>query len=212
MKPILCAAMLATAMLALAGCSRPDAANEANLSAALEKHFEAHGDLCIGRHAWPVDVPDLPVAGGLRDGIQMPALEHAGLVAHVNAQMKLHHQNGDEETVKALRYDLTDKGRQFVNAHPKTAARGAEAALPDLCYGHVRLRKISGWDKPRMSDDNPAREITTVHYTYTLEAAPWARDAAVQGAFPMLAHVVKGSGSTELTQDLVIANGGWQPI
>jgi hypothetical protein len=142
----------------------------------------------------------------------MPALEHAGLVAHVNAEMKLHHQTGEDETVKALRYDLTDKGRQFVNAHPATAARGADASQPDLCYGHVRLGKISGWDKPRKSDDQPARAITTVHYTYTLEPAPWARDPAVQGAFPMLAHVVKGSGKMELTQDMVVADGGWRPL
>lgn len=111
MKPTLCAAMLISLMLALAGCKQPDAANETNFTAALEQHFDTHGDLCIGRHAWPVDVPDLPVAARLRDCIQMLALEHAGLVAHVNAEMKLRHQNGEEETVKALRYDLTGKGR-----------------------------------------------------------------------------------------------------
>ena len=213
MKPILTSIMLAAAAtLLLAGCNTPDAANEANFRAALDKHLQSHGDLCIGRHKWPVDVPDLPVSAQLRDGIQMPALEHAGLVSHVQAEMTLHHQNGSDELVKALRYDLTEKGRQFVNANPRTAARMAEASQPDLCYGHVRLAKVIGWDKPHNTDDKPARLTTTVRYTYTLEPAPWAKDAMVQGAFPVLARVMRGSGSLELKQQMVAAAGGWQPL
>jgi hypothetical protein len=212
MKPILFATIAALAMLA--GCSAPDAPNEANFRAALEKQLEAHGDLCIGRHSWPVDVPDLPVAGTLRDGIQMPALEHAGLVAHTSAEMTLRHQNGETETVKALRYDLTDKGRGFVNAHPGTAAKGTDTAEPDLCYGHVRVNKVTGWDTPKASGvgDKAAHATTTVRYTYMLDPAPWASDAAVQGAFPVLARVVRGSGTMELTQQLVATSGGWQPM
>ncbi len=61
MKPILFATVAVLALLA--GCSAPDAPNEANFRAALEKQLEAHGDLCIGRHSWPVDVPD-PARGG----------------------------------------------------------------------------------------------------------------------------------------------------
>lgn len=204
-------ACLAAAVALLSACSPADAPSEANFRAALDKHFEAHGDLCIGRHTWPVDVPDVPSAGQLRDGIQMPALEHAGLVAHTDAEMTLQHQNGERETVKALRYNLTDKGRQLLNAHPKTAARGADPAQPDLCYGHVRLAKVIGWDKPHAADDGAARQTTVVRYTYTLDAAPWAADAMVQGAFPVLARVIKGSGSMELSQAMVATSGGWQP-
>lgn len=213
MKPILLtAALTAATSLLLAGCTRPDAATEANFSAALDKHLTAHGDLCIGRHQWPVDVPDLPVAAQMRDGIQMPALEHAGLVSHVGAEMTLHHQNGEDEKVRALRYDLTDKGRQFVNASPHTAAHGAGASQPDLCYGRVRLAKVTGWDTPQKSAETPVRLTTTVRYTYTLEPAPWAGDASVQGAFPVLARVVKGSGKLELKQAMVATGGGWEPL
>lgn len=210
MKPIVLTTLMAA--LTLAGCHRPDAANEANFSAALEKHLDAHGDLCIGRHTWPVDVPDVPDAGHLRDGIQMPALEHAGLVEHVDAGMKVRRRDGSEEVVKALRYDLSAKGKALFNAHPQTAARGADAAQPDLCYGHVRLAKIAGWDTPHKSEDDPAHLVTTVRYTYTLDPASWARDAVVQGAFPVLAHVVKGSGSVELKQTLVATDDGWRPL
>lgn len=76
----------------------------------------------------------------------------------------------------------------------------------------MRRGKIQSWDKPHRSDDKPAREITTVHYTYTLEPAPWARDETVQHAFPILARVVKGSGSMELTQEMVVTDGGWKPL
>lgn len=213
MKPILTlAALAATTTLLLAGCDRPDMASEAGFRAALDQHLQAHGDLCIGRHAWPVDVPDGPGATQLRDGIQMPALEHAGLVAHVPAQMTLHHQDGSDEVVKALRYDLTDKGRQQLNPHPRTAARTAGADAPDLCYGHVRLARVTGWDKPHDTADKPARLATTVRYTYTLEPAPWAHDAMVQGAFPVLARVMRGSGTLELKQEMVATGGGWQPL
>lgn len=210
-KPAILFAPILMAVL-LAGCNQPDAASEANFRTALDKHLEARGDLCIGRHSWPVDVPDLPIAGQLRDGIQMPALEHAGLVAHVNAEMTLRHQDGSSETVKALRYDLTRKGRQFVKAHPQTAAHGTDAAQPDLCYGHVRLAKVTGWDKPHKTDNSPAQLATTVRYTYTIDAAPWAYDAAVQGAFPVLARVIKGNNSMMLTQAMVATGGGWQPL
>ncbi|CAG9226678.1 conserved hypothetical protein [Paraburkholderia tropica] len=212
MKTVFLTTMIAAATLALGGCHSRDAANQANFSAALEQHFEAHGDLCIGRHSWPVDVPDVPAAGRLRDGIQMPALEHAGLVEHVDAEMKLHRRDGADETVKARRYDLTAKGKALFNAHPHTAARGADAAQPDLCYGHVRLAKVAGWDAPHKSEDDPAHLVTTVRYTYTLDPAPWARDAAVQGAFPVLARVVNGSGSLELKQMLVAGDDGWHPL
>lgn len=198
--------LLCTA-IALTACGHPDAANEANFRAGLEKQLAEHGDLCIGRHTWPVDVPDLPVAAQMRDGIQMPALEHAGLVSHVAAEMTLRHQDGSSETVKALRYDLTETGRGFVNAHPKTAAHGAEADTPDLCYGHVKLAKVTGWDKP--VHDNASRLTTAVRYTYTLDATPWAADTMVQQAFPVLARVVKGSGTMELKQMMVATSGGW---
>ncbi|RZT42467.1 hypothetical protein [Cupriavidus agavae] len=209
MKTIQLCAAVAGGIALLAGCGHPDAATEANFRAGLEQQLAAHGDLCIGRHEWPVDVPDLPVAAQMRDGIQMPALEHAGLVAHVPAEMTLKHQDGSSETVKALRYGLTDKGRSFVNAHPKTAAHGA-GETPDLCYGHVRLARVTGWDKPQAARDNAGRPVTTVRYTYTLDAAPWAGDARVQQAFPVLARVVKGSGTMELAQTMVATSGGWR--
>lgn len=199
--------------LMLGGC-QTNAANDTNFTAALQKHFEAHGDLCIGRHAWPVDVPDLPMASGLRDGIQMPALEHAGLVAHVPAEMTWPHRDGTSETVKALRYDLTDKGRTFVKAHPMTAARvpaaGATSTTDsDVCYGTIRLGKVVDWEKPHKADGDAGKEATTVRYTYMFDAAPWTADPLVQKAYPVLATVVKGSGSMVLSQDMVQTDSGW---
>jgi hypothetical protein len=199
--------------LTLGGCQE-NAATQANFTTALQKHFEGHGDLCIGRHAWPVDVPDLPMASGLRDGIQMPALEHAGLVAHVSAEMTQPHRDGTSETVKALRYDLTDKGRAFVKAHPLTAARvpaagAASVADADVCYGTIKLEKVMDWTPPTKADGDAARQTTVVRYTYTFDAAPWTADRVVQKAFPVLASVVHGSGSMVLSQDMVQTDSGW---
>ncbi len=76
------------------------------------------------------------------------------------------------------------------------------------------MNKVTGWDTPKTSGggDKAPRQTATVRYTYMLDPAPWASDAAVQGAFPVLARVVRGSGTMELTQQLVATGGGWQPM
>ncbi|WP_420997803.1 hypothetical protein ACKI2N_020655 [Cupriavidus sp. 30B13] len=205
--PALLACALPLALLA--ACQQAATPSERNFGAALSKHFETHGELCVGRHEWPVDVPDTPAATGLRDGIQMPALEQAGLVAHTAAEMTLHHQDGSSETVKARRYALTDKGRAYFHDKPQTSAATADAAKADLCYGKVTLARVLDWEPPRSGQGTPPHQVTTVRYTYVIDAAPWTREPAVQKAFPVLARVVNGSGTMPLTQTLTLTDAGW---
>ncbi|MGO4331072.1 hypothetical protein [Cupriavidus sp. M-11] len=199
----------ALSLTLLAACQQASDPSERNFGAALQQYFEGHGELCIGRHLWPVDVPDTPAASGLRDGIQMPALERAGLVAHTPAEMTLHHQDGSSETVKARRYQLTDKGREYFREHPQVSTAQAGAAQADLCYGKISLARVLDWEPPRAGEGARPRQTTTVRYTYVIDAAPWTREPAVQQAFPVLARVVKGSGSMPLTQALTLTDAGW---
>lgn len=204
---------ITTAMLAgglaigLAGC-KPAAPTTDTFTRVLQQHIDSHAELCIGRHAWPLDVPDVPERATLRDYVQMNALEHAGLVTHESGMtMTRDLHNGTSDTVPAWRYTLTDTGRTFFRAHPETA-NAHITGQPDLCYGKIHLQQVRKWT-PIQRDADAQRDITTVTYTYTIDAAPWTHDEAVQRAFPVLARVVNGSGKDELRQDMMDSPNGW---
>ncbi|QET05918.1 hypothetical protein FOB72_28690 [Cupriavidus pauculus] len=201
------AAVAAAAVTLLAGC-KPSEPTQDTFARVLRQHIDSHAELCVGRHAWPIDVPDVPERATLRDYQQLNALEHAGLVTHESGlTMKRDRHDGTFDTVPAWRYTLTDTGRTFFKAHPETANAHA-TGMPDLCYGKIRLQQVRGWT-PIQRDPDAARDITTVTYTYTIDAAPWTHDDAVQRAFPVVARVVNGSGKDELRQDVAESPNGW---
>lgn len=194
-------------LLALTAC-KPAAPTAETFASVLKQHIDSHSELCVGRHTWPIDVPDVAEKDTLRDYVQMNALEHAGLVAHETGFTTTRPlRAGASETVPALRYQLTDKGRQFFKEHPDTANAHASGE-PDLCYGTVHLKEVKKWS-PIQLDTDSKKNLTTVTYTYTIDAAPWTSDEAVQKAYPVVARVVNGSGKDELHQDMVQSDKGW---
>ena len=200
-------ALGAALAVTLAAC-KPAAPTNDTFARALAAHIDSHAELCVGRHAWPIDVPDVPERNMLRDYQQLNALEHAGLVSHeAGLTMKRDRHDGTFDTVPAWRYALTDTGRTFFKAHPETANAHA-AGMPDLCYGKLRLQEVRGFT-PIQRDPDARRDITTVTYTYTFDAAPWTHDEAVQRAFPVLARVVNGSGKDALRQEMMNSPEGW---
>ncbi|WP_423199006.1 MULTISPECIES: hypothetical protein [unclassified Cupriavidus] len=199
---------LLPALLAVAAC-KPAAPTADTFAAVMRQHIDSHAELCLGRHAWPLDVPDVPEKDTLRDYVQMAALEHAGIVAHdTGFQTERPLRAGGTETVPAWRYRLTEQGRKYFKARPDTANAHAEGQ-PDLCYGTVHLQDIKRWTPIQMDTDS-RRNLTTVTYTYTIDAAPWTHDPAVQKAFPVVARVVNGGGKDELRQDMVQTDNGWK--
>jgi hypothetical protein len=82
---------------------------------------------------------------------------------------------------------------------------GARVA-PHFCYGHREVTSIASSTPPAPA--NGFNE-TTVTYHYIIKDIPvWAKSAAVQAAFPDMAH--KTSGTSTDTATLAQSRVGWQ--
>ena len=110
---------------------------------------------------------------------------------------------GGTRSAKLPRYDLTPAGAKYMGQ----VRRGAGEPVPALCYGKPRLQRVVSWEGPRQVE---ASMVAMVRYTYAIEdVAPWANDAAVQGAFRPLRERVRGAGTFEKLVPLRLTNNGW---
>jgi hypothetical protein len=197
---ILFAALGAIALAMLGACTQPSSeANAQNLTAAMNTYLAQRGDLCLGKDKWPVDVPAREVGTRARNAVQMPVLEHVGLVTATTANVEA---NGDTPATTVTRYMLTDEGKKYFIAHEMPG----QDAHSDFCAAHLTLDKVVGWEAQKDSKD-PSEVVVT--YTYKIDAAPWTGDADVQKAFPMVDRVVRGAGTMQLKQNFKHTESGW---
>ena len=75
------AALVALAVFALAGCSKPAQppsreAFEAGLRTFLA---DGHDQLCLGMYDWPMDLTEAEAGAGSRHAVQLPVFEKLGL-------------------------------------------------------------------------------------------------------------------------------------
>jgi hypothetical protein len=193
-------APLGLAMLALLNaCNHPSDTNEQALTAAMNDYLAKRGDLCLGKDRWPVDVPAREVGTRARNAVQMPVLEHAGLVSAAAAEVEA---SGETPATTVTRYVLTDEGKKYFIAHEIPG----QAAHSDFCAARLSLDKIVGWEA-RKDVKDPSEVVVT--YTYKVDAAPWTHDAEVQKAFPMVDRVVRGAGTMKLQQSFKHTEQGW---
>jgi hypothetical protein len=197
---IFLAALGAAALATLGACTQPSSeANAQNLTAAMNAYLAKRGDLCLGKDKWPVDVPAREVGTRARNAVQMPVLEHVGLVTATTANVEA---NGDTPATTVTRYMLTDEGRKYFIAHEMPG----QDAHADFCAAHLTLDKVVGWEAQKDGKD-PSEVVVT--YTYKIDAAPWTGDADVQKAFPMVDRVVRGAGTMQLKQNFKHTGSGW---
>lgn len=200
----LAAATLCAAAALLAGCQHEATVDPGALHAATELYLARHGDLCLGKPRWPIDVTQADARAHARDAVQMPVLQRLGLV---QAEAVTLPATADAPATAATRYTLTAEGQKSFIAR-KTAT--GDAAPPDFCAAHLTLDRIVGWAPEaghKAGDGGPV----VVTYTYHVQPAPWARDAEAQRVFPMVARVVEGDGRLELRQAFVRGEQGWVP-
>jgi cytochrome c peroxidase len=171
-------------LIAFLGTLTDDYPSYASLRPALEKYLADNGELCLGKSAWPIEVTERDRLLGTRDAVQMPVLEKLGIAV--------------SSGVEVIRYDLTEKGRQFYQAKKK-----------DFCAGKLSLHAIVGWDAPKTVN---GQLETTLSYTYTIAPADWVRDPAVQKVFPMVDRVVKGERTLQLQQLFRLTKDGWAAV
>jgi hypothetical protein len=201
----------AAVALTLTACALPGETNEGALRPAMEKFLAERGDLCLGKHDWPIEVSERDASIGARDAVQMPVLEKAGIVSSSRAFSK-RNEFGTERELPVTRYDLTETGRKYYIARETTqvSADGRKTVhAGDFCAGKLSLDSIVAWDAPKTVGDHLE---TTVSYTYHIDAAPWAKDPEVQKVFPMVGRIVKGEGSMQLKQALRLTRRGWVAI
>jgi hypothetical protein len=203
--------LLASLALALlAGCGQPSRsteASESNFVHAMNDYLARHGDLCVNRGTWPVDVTREEAGQGSRNSVQLPVLERLGLVRSADVQVEVGEADAKKRT-SARRYELTDAGRQYFLARaPYKRDPGHPVADHDFCAARLSLKRVVRWDPP--SAHGPGAE-TVVTYTYDVAPAPWASDPEVRRVFPMVDRVLRGAGALELKETMVLTAGGWE--
>lgn len=164
---------------ALGGCSsKPVPRESADYARSLNRYFQGR-PMCV----WTSQV-SFPVENPTTDQIQgLDALASAGLLAR--------------KRVKDVAvYDLTSAGRAAFDHDILDKSAG------NFCYGRRRVTGIAA-----ARQDSAATEL--VDYQYTVNDPPaWAKNAAVQAAFPQIAADLSGLHVAQAT--LLNTTQGWQ--
>ena len=201
--------MLALCSAAVAGTG--PAANRKVLTLALNQYLEVHGDLCLGKFDWPIDVSPQDFLDHTRDALQMPVLEKFNLVVPKAGTVKRLLDDG-EQTVSVNQYALTAIGRIYYLERPSQVTLATGEVVKhnrDLCGGHVRLNKLVRWDTPTQTSGNWE---TTLHYTYTFTPVWWAQEPQVQQVFPVFPTLLQGQGKLQLEQRFQWTGKQWVPL
>ena len=186
----------------LAACHSVDRrlANRENFKLALQAYLSSHGDMCIGKFNWPIDVSYHDAQARSADSLQLPVMQKMGLVSA---------QQIDGKGEPVMRYQLTEAGRKFYLHKPMQSLTPQGTVLThdgDFCYGRIQPDQIIGWDRIQQVQGQPQ---TVVTYTYRIDAEPWTRNADVRRVFPVVAMIVDSGGVLQLKQTLRLSDKGW---
>jgi hypothetical protein len=189
----------------LAACHPTDSrlANRENFGLALQTYLSSHGDMCIGKFTWPIDVSYRDAQARSANSLQMPVMQKMGLVSAQQIE-------GQGEPV--MRYQLTDAGRKFYVHKPMQSLTPQGGLLThdgDFCYGHLQLDQVIGWSRVQQV---AGQSQTVVTYTYRIDAASWTRNADMRRVFPMVAMIVDSGGVLQLKQTVRLGDKGWAGV
>ncbi|CAN5428877.1 hypothetical protein BH10PSE18_BH10PSE18_46570 [soil metagenome] len=197
--------------LCLGACTGADAPSDAVFTAAVQNYLARHGDLCLAKNHWPIDVTQHEIDVGARNARQMPVLERLGLVDSSVAEVDVDDE-GTLHHMKVRRFALTDAGRKYYvmrDVHGNGNGGGGAALQGDFCAAHLSLDRVVGWKLNPAGEGRPQRAV--VSYTYKIDPAPWTADAEAQRVFPVVAGVVRGAGTAQLQESFRQTKDGWVP-
>ena len=207
-KNVLCVMVLGT--LLLIGCGSKNDANEKNLSDATNAYLVKKGQLCLGiATKWPVDLQDSDRGPGSVKGSEMAALEKIGLVRSQETETEVTPLSGARSVkVKVLRYELTDDGKKFYQEKEAPGLIGQKESRGDICFGQQALDTVIKTEGPITVGD---KKEMTLYYTYKIEnLADWAKNSDIQKTFPGIISTINGAGKTQLNQNLILTDQGWE--
>jgi hypothetical protein len=156
------------------------------LAAAVQKFLADKGGYCLGKPDWPRLVTDVDRRKHRPDALQMPVLEHLGVVSGVLVP---------REPTSTL-YSLTATGRQFYVDYAPTASTPVPTRPGDLCVAQLWVLKVTRWTPIQVADG-----VTTTMVSYTYEvarAAPWTDDPEFRRVFPVVAEILSGGNKLEM--------------
>ena len=205
---VLCAMVLGT--LLLAGCGSKNDANEKNLSDATNANLIKKGQLCLGIVSkWPVDVPKSESQMTTGRAPEMAALEKIGLVrSHETETDFTPFSNTSPVKTKVLRYELTEEGKNFYREKELPGLAGEKEIRGDICFGQQALDTVIKTEGPITVGD---KKEMTLYYTYKIEnLADWAKNPDIQKTFPGIVSTISGAGKTQINQNLILTDQGWE--
>jgi hypothetical protein len=201
-----------TSLAAVAG-QQPAVPDRETAAAAVTRYLAGHGDFCLGKMDWPVDISAIDERARGRDVVQMPVLESLGLVRSAMATaLRVEGPGVDEDAAPApvavRRYELTPLGEKFVQEREVVVpGPGGERHVRrrDLCAAHLALADVVA-----VAPGEGAQGFVAT-FTYVAEPAAWANSAEFQQVFPMAARVIGGARQMQLKQAFVWTDGAWTP-
>ena len=200
--------VLSSALTANAWAGEP-APDPKTLQHELVKYLAKQGQLCLGKSEWPIDVSQQDFQENERDAVQLPVLEKLGLVTSKVAEtQRLGIDDNALHSVAVKRYELTKEGlKSYVDKDNIARGSGGGKAEhhKDLCAAKLTLDKVVRWEPAEVGHG-------TVFYTYHVTAVPWMKSADAQKVFPMIDKIIKGEGTMQLSQRMVLSKEGWTAV
>jgi hypothetical protein len=198
-------AILGLLSISLAACAAHDAAPTPTqkpkaFATAVQKFLDDKGGYCLGKPDWPRLVTDVDRRKHKPDALQMPVLEHLGVVSGALAP---------RDPTNTL-YSLTAAGRKFYVDYPATSLAAAGQAPPrpgDLCVAQLRVLKVTKWTPVQAAD---GIATTMVSYTYEIaKAAPWTDEPDFRKVFPVVAEILSSGNKLEMMLPLQWTGRAW---
>ena len=195
-------------LLLLASCNDAKKPSEGNLTKAINQHLTKHGEACtvIGR-PFPIDIPEFEQRLQSGTGLEMAALEQAGLLQSSSTTAVVHGMldalRGSTPPQPVKRYEPTTEGKKYFQQVPGTFGQ-----TNGLCYGQKTVDAIIKWTEPVTAGASSQIEVT---YTYKIvNLAGWAKRPDVQRAFPIIQANLTGASKTSEIAGLQLTSKGWE--
>ena len=104
-----------------------DAPGVRDLTPAVKAFLVDHGDLCLAWYTWPRELSAEQQRSGLNEAVQLPVLEHLGLVTSTDAP------SGGTGKL----YSLTAKGQRYYVRKKRATQKSASCACVSPCTPSV---------------------------------------------------------------------------
>ncbi len=177
-------------------------ASRETFTSGMLSYLAARGDLCLGKE-FPLDVTQREVEAGARNAVQMPVLEHLGLVTSGPAMGQVTTEDGPL-AVPVTRYQLTATGSQY---YQRRTLPTQHVPHGDLCAAKLTLDQVVSWTLDGVA---PNARSAVVTYTYHVKPAPWAQAPEIKAVFPAVDRVVNGAEKATLQEGFTLTEQGWR--